>query len=125
MQLSVDYKKIGPEKEKESNMQTTANIISYAIQTMYKDGLDGNGGLRRTYGRIQRKLDQALQDESNVIDLETAEIEMIKKSIQTVTLPTQWSKFVIFLEDGIDNALAQPVAPQQPAPQQTEAQPQA
>lgn len=54
MKLTVDYKKNEPKKgeEIESDIDTTVNLISYCVSKAYPDGFDGNGPLRRMYGRL-------------------------------------------------------------------------
>ena len=45
-----------------------------------KEGFDGKGIQRRTYARIQRKIDKALEDEEITnIELEESEVDLIKK----------------------------------------------
>lgn len=115
MKLSVEYLRSKPKDgaETESDSQTTSNIISYAIQKAYPDGLDGNGPLRRMYGRLQRKLDTAVDDGENSIEVDQSEVDMISKAMTTAKFPTNWSSLVDQLEEALREVVANPA----PSPQ--------
>lgn len=101
MILSVNYPR--QKNDSEKDMQTTANIIAYAMESAYKEGFDGKGIQRRTYARIQRKIDKALEDEEITnIELEESEVDLIKKAIDQAKFPPAWSKFVVLLEDALE-----------------------
>lgn len=110
MKLSVDYKK-SPAKDgevKEADIETTQNVISFAISKTNPDGFDGNGPLRRMYGRLQRKMEAAVESGANEFDIETAEVEMVLKALRDAHMPIGWSKFVSALEDALHELQTEP-----------------
>lgn len=103
MKLSVEYKQPKPAdgSEPESNIEITTNLIVYAVGKQYPEGLDGNGPVRRMYGRLQRKMDAALEAKENALDLEQGEIDMITKALSEAKFPASWSRLVMQLEDAL------------------------
>lgn len=101
MNLNIDYirPKQGPEAATETNEETTNYIIQAAISASYPDGMDGNGPLRRMYGRLKRKLDSAITDGQTSIELEQSEKDMILEAIKKAKLPVAWAVWVSQLED--------------------------
>lgn len=84
-----------------SEQELTLDYISHAIGQTFKDGLTGSQ--RRTYGRFQRKMDEAIEQKAEAIELADDEKDLIKKAFNEVSFPASLSKFVIVLEDEIDN----------------------
>lgn len=105
MKLSVEYvrPKLQEGEIAEQDIQTTINLITYAIGKQYPDGIDGNGPVRRMYGRLQRKMDAATEDESNVLDLEQSEVDMITKAVSEAKYPAGLARLVMQLEDALYN----------------------
>lgn len=103
MKLTVDYKKNEPKKgeEIESDIDTTVNLISYCVSKAYPDGFDGNGPLRRMYGRLQRKMEDAVESQTNELDLESAELDLVIKALKDAQTPIGWSKYMGALEDAL------------------------
>lgn len=108
MKLSVDYghKKLTPEQlangaRQERNIETTAAIFVRAMEQSYPAGLDGNGPKRRMWGRIQRKLDEAVSKDKNEIELDDGELELLSKALNTAMMPLDWSRYICLLEDEI------------------------
>jgi hypothetical protein len=96
LNLNLPYVKTAKELENESNSQTTLNIIIFMLSATYKEGIEGQ--TRRIYGRLQAKLEQALENKVETIELESAEVDMIRNVSKTKT-PVTWSKWVLVLED--------------------------
>lgn len=103
MKLSVEYVQPKPAdgSQVESNIEITCNLITHAILKQHPEGLDGNGPVRRMFGRLQRKMDAALDAKENVLDLEQGEIDMIAKALTESKFPTGWSRLVMQLEDAV------------------------
>lgn len=100
IKLNVDYKRKEEESREVSNISLSADYINFAINQTHKDGVEGQ--LKRVVGRLQRKLDDAVINKTEEIDLESAEIDLIKKSFEKVKTPPQLTKYWIILEDEID-----------------------
>ena len=74
-----------------------------AVSQKYKDGLEGQK--RRIFGRIQRKIDDAIDNKKDEIELEQAEKDFLRGVFKDeVKLPPLASKYIMVLEDEI-NAL--------------------
>lgn len=84
-----------------SNVNLTNNYIQYAVKQKYAEGLQGQ--LRRVWGRIQRKMDAARDDEKNTAaELEASEVDFLKGLFNDeVRFPALASKYVMVLEDSI------------------------
>lgn len=103
LDLNINYNV--PEKEKDAdftNARLTYNYVMYAIKNKYPDGLDGQ--LRKIWGRIQKKLDEALDSEKEqTVELEAAEVDIIKGAFtDKLKFPVAAAKYVLLLEDAIN-----------------------
>jgi len=96
LNLNLDYKRREEDEKKTSNVALSIDYITYAISSHYKEGVEGQ--LKRVIGRLQRKLDEA----EETLELEQAEIDIIKKAFEKVTVPTALVKYWVILEDEID-----------------------
>lgn len=115
MKLSVDYNHKDPTpltpeqieagqklEEKEKNIETTINLVTLAMSKAHPDGLDGNGPQRRMWGRLQRKLDEALSNDIEEVEIEEGERDMISKALKNAQMPLQWSRYISALEDALE-----------------------
>lgn len=102
MKIKLNYKRRDEEVEELSNVGLSSNYINFAINADYKDGVEGQ--LKRIIGRIQRKLDEAVEKDQDKIDFEQAEIDIITKAFEKVKVPPNLLKYWVVLEDEI-NAL--------------------
>ena len=85
-----------------SNSEITLNYINLAVSLKYKDGLEGQK--RRLFGRIQRKLDDAVDNKKDEIELEEAEKDFLKGLFKDdIKMPSLASKYISLLEDEVDN----------------------
>jgi len=100
MKINIDYKMTEKENpEKISNQEITLNYLNYAVNSKYKNGLSGQ--MRRIWGRIQRKFDDNI--EKDEIELEKAEIDLIKKLFaDDVNFPGGSAKYLLDLEEEIE-----------------------
>ncbi len=90
--------------EKAIPQQIVFNWVRFAITQKYKDGLQG--GLLRTWGRLQRKFEKAVDDKDSSLNLESAEKDMIQKAFndgEKVKFPVDAAKVVMEIQDAIDN----------------------
>lgn len=107
MKIDLDYGiKRDPSKAAEekqlSNSELTFDYISYAVAQKYKEGISGS--LRRIWGRIQRKFDEAYVSGSPEITLESSEIDFLKKLFtDEIKFPQHLSKFITTLETEIES----------------------
>lgn len=107
MKINLDYKFKYTEEEKkridEVTSEQTQMYITQAVASSYKDGLEGQK--RRIWGRIQRKLDTAIDDKTYNIELEEAEKDFIEEVFKSGRFPAVWSQNVNTLEDELINKL--------------------
>ena len=108
-----DFKNKSNEKgEVESNQETFYNLCLFAVSDTFsevKNSQQGeqkistlSGSQGRVWGRIQRKIEDAMDKESKTITLETAEIELLKKAFENAKFPISWFKWSILIEDALD-----------------------
>ena len=97
--IALDYNR-KPEAIKDlSNAALTEDYISFAVKAHYKD-LDSQW--RRVWGRIQRKIDAAIDSESHEMELDQSELDFILVAIKAAKFDANLSKFVVVLEDALE-----------------------
>ncbi len=78
----------------------TMSYIQYAVHQKYPTI---KGQLMRVWGRIQTKLQEAIEKDLETIELETTEIEFLQKCVTDETpFPSEIARFVMVLQDEID-----------------------
>lgn len=101
MKVNINYGRT-PEMEAQStNQSLTRDYIEFQVQSAYPN-MEGKEKVR-TYGRIQRKLDEAVEKNSEEIVLEEAEKDMIKDCFKNPKFPAQISKYAVKLLDVVDS----------------------
>lgn len=90
-----------PEKRTEG-VELTANYIEHAVTSSHQQGLEGQQ--RRIWSRIQRKLDTAVEEKSEQIELELAESDFLRKAFENCKVPVPIAKYFVILEDAIEEA---------------------
>lgn len=85
-------------KEEQSNIDITKQMIGYGINNTYTKGLQGQ--LRRIWGRLQRKIDEAVDQGVESIEVTKSELELINKVLD-VSVPWNWAKLWAVLEDHV------------------------
>lgn len=79
----------------------TVDYIGFAVNSVYPGGFD-SGGQRRTYGRLQRKLDAALDAKVDEVEITPDELDFLKKIFNSnPKFSPGLSKYVMVLEDHI------------------------
>lgn len=106
MKVNIDYKRkdeVNNDPEAISQRELTADYINYACQLVYKDGLEG--GKRRIFARICRKLDECIEQNGEEIELEEAEKDFLKKMFADDKFKPSpaTAKFIVILEDEIES----------------------
>lgn len=104
MKVNLDYKRTGiyAEETKDiSNQEMTANYINYVVGKKYPEGLK-SGSLRRSYARLQRALDDAVENNQDEIELEQSQKDLLKECFKDSACPAGESKYFVVLEDEID-----------------------
>lgn len=102
--VDLDYHQGRPIDEGEkSNQWLTNYYIGYAVDAKYKDGMRPRD--RRMYARLQDKLDDAIKHNVKTIEIERAELELVKDAFKDCKFPAQLSRFVVVLEDELDEIL--------------------
>lgn len=100
--FGVSEKERAQADKKPSNAEMVEDYINYAVTSTHPQGMDGQK--RRIFGRIQRKLSDAISLKNTVLELVPAEVDLLKEAFAKAKFPAGFSKFVIILEDAI-NAL--------------------
>ena len=102
MLININYDLLVDSHEKYNHRDLTYNLIGKTVEQSYPDGLENP--YVRTYGRIQRKFDQALKEKLDTIELEESEKDFLKEvfNSKSVKFQSQLSKFIILLQDEIN-----------------------
>lgn len=85
-----------------SMSEITRNFIETCVVAKYSAGLDGQ--LRRQFGRIQRKIDNCISDNSSVVQLDDSEFDFIYRCVFDAKLPAITACNVLLLEEAFDLA---------------------
>lgn len=101
MKINLDYKRSEEAIKAITNSGLTLNYIEYAVESAHKNGLSGSQ--RRIYGRIQRKIDRAIEDEQDSVELEQAEKDFLRDAFRSSNFPANAAKYVVILEEEIQN----------------------
>jgi len=104
LRINIDYKaKPDPAAAKQlTHQELTENYLNFGINAKYPDGIDGQ--LKRTVGRLQRKIEEAVENNKDTVELEESEFDLITNAVETAKYPTHLCRFVILLEDAIREA---------------------
>lgn len=104
LNLNLDYKqtvsKLDESKDLEPNYELSISYINNAITTGNTEPVKNQ--FRRLIARLQRKIDDAIHNETYLVDLEQAEIDLLKKSFRDSNFPPLLSKYVVILEEEIE-----------------------
>lgn len=100
MRINLDYKMTEKEKGELTYSKFTQDLITAGVVNHYEKGLEGS--MRRIWGRIQRKLDAAVEGNAEEVELEQAEIDFIKKAVESAKFDPRVAKFVAVLEEEIE-----------------------
>lgn len=100
LHLDLPYKL--PADSKEDINELTATYVQSAINLKYPQGLEGQ--VRRLWGRVQRKIDSALEEKKNEVELEDSEFDFIKKAVldETIKFPAHIAKYINVLEEELE-----------------------
>lgn len=86
-----------------SNQQVTQNYIYAATNSKYEKGIDNRA--RRILARTMLKLDDAIEKKLEEIEVEEAELDLIKEALKDCKLPAAMAVNSIILEEEVDEAL--------------------
>lgn len=103
MKINIDYRRKIPADFNDkvtSNSEITFSYIEYAVSSKHEKGLDST--LRRIWGRIQRKMEAAIEAQADDVELDAAEFDFIRKSVEDTKYPPAYSKYILILEDEIE-----------------------
>lgn len=102
LKVLLDYKAPESKNGELRGVPLTADYINFAVGSAHPQGLEGQQ--RRIYGRIQRKLDDAIESSAEEIELENAESDFLRKAFESCKVPAAISKYFVVLEDAIEEA---------------------
>lgn len=97
LNIDIDYGRPEEMQKSTPNPELTDNYINFAVNNFYAGGLESQW--RRLWGRIQRKLDAALDKKEYEVQLERAEFDFITRAFAGAKFDSSLSKFVVVLED--------------------------
>lgn len=100
LKLKLDFKL--PETEKTTPETLVCDYIISAVNMKHRDGLEGQ--LRRIFGRVQRKCDEALDKKYDVLELEDSEFDLISDCFEEAKFPPVLAKYINVLEEEIERA---------------------
>jgi hypothetical protein len=100
LKLKLEYNL--PKGNSELPEVLTCDYLISSINMKYKDGLEGQ--LRRVFGRIQRKCDEAIDKKYDVLELEDSEFDLIQDCFEDAKFPPILSKYINILEDEIERS---------------------
>ena len=103
MKLNVKLPLIIKEREGQEKISVQEVFLNYlmnCIHSKYPNGLDGS--YRRTFGRLQNKFDEAIEKDLKNIEIENAELDLIKNAFQDGKLPVMFSQNAMLMEKAIE-----------------------
>lgn len=102
--INIDYKRSAKDLEGEekplTNQELTEDYIIFAVRIKYREGLESQW--RKTWGRVQRKLEEAVIGGNDIVELENGEYDFIKLAVRDAKFPPHLTKYVIILEDELE-----------------------
>lgn len=98
--IDLDYGRKEIKPEELSNQDLTAYYISTAVQMAYKDNGLSNSQTR-AYARVQRKLDEGIENKAEEIDIAEGDLEFIADAFQKAHCPPEIAKFYVIAEDEV------------------------
>lgn len=88
-----------------SMQEVTKNYIVGSVHSKHPQGLNNAQGLyRRILGRVIGKLNKADKEQSEFIEVDTSELDLIKKALDEGNLPAAAAMNVTLLEDAVEEA---------------------
>ncbi len=91
-----------PEANKDLPEVLTCDYLISAVNMKYREGLEGQ--LRRVFGRIQRKCDEAIEKKYDILELEDSEFDLIQECFEEAKFPPVLAKYINVLEAEIERA---------------------
>lgn len=86
-------------QETPSPSDMTEDYINYAVNSVYKEGLDGQK--RRIWSRIKTKISKAVEGDAENVILEAAEVDFLKDAFAKSKCPPSIAPYYVVLEDAI------------------------
>jgi hypothetical protein len=102
LNIDLDYIRTPDAVKEISNIELTSSYIQFVVTKAHHNL---TGAQTRIFGRIQRKIDAAIEDKKTSIELEDAEADFIKSAFKDdkVQVPPQFAKYFVILMDEIEN----------------------
>ena len=90
-----------PEKVDKARVECSKGYIEYALTAHLKDG--ANGPQRRQIGRIQKAIEDSIENKSYSIELEEKDLRLLQDAFidEKVKFTASISMYVVMLEDEI------------------------
>lgn len=103
LKVNLDYGRKEVKPNELSNQELTAYYIGMAVNTAYRDG-GLSGSETRSYARVQRKLDEAIDNKAEEIDMAEGDLEFIADAFQKAHCPPEIAKYYVVAEDEVKRA---------------------
>jgi len=100
LNLNLPYKRSQEATAQSSNVDFTALLIGLAVESANEKGLEGKS--RRVFGRLQRKLDAAIDASQESVEVEDAELDLINDSLKRARFLARQSKHVLLIEEELE-----------------------
>ncbi len=101
--INLDYGRKEVKEGDLTNQELTAYYISTAVQMAFKDkGLSNSE--TRAYARVQRKLDEGMEDKADEIEIAEGDLEFIVDAFKKALCPPEIAKFYVIAEDEVKRA---------------------
>lgn len=97
--IDIDYKRKQTDIEKVSNPELTLNYIESLVSNKFPR-LEGQK--LRIFGRIQRKIDDAIIKKISEVELEDAEVDLLQDAVKDAVFVSGLAKYVVILIEAIE-----------------------
>lgn len=101
----------GKETKAMTDQENLANIFSYAIGEHYSKEKSVNGSMQtvstlsgsqgRMWGRIQLKLDDAIDSKSKSVSLDDSETDFLSGAIESTEFPIGYFRWTVLVQDAL------------------------
>jgi hypothetical protein len=100
LKIDLDYGRKPEAIAEVNNAELTADYIQFAVNKKHEHL---TGSQTRMFARIQRKLDAAIAESKDSVELEISEAEFIRDAFKDAKVPPALAKYFVVLMDEVDN----------------------
>lgn len=104
--IDIDYRRKSEAVQEISNSELTLDYFEYAVGKKYPQGASMSGTKRRTFARISRKMEDAIEDGLTHIELNDAERDFLKTVFkEELEVDPRLAKYFVELETVVEDFL--------------------